>query len=57
MLGLLLIINICFFFQSYPRHGLIPFLGTVRDVKQYLSLFILIIGSITIIKRNRKRFY
>lgn len=55
-LGILIVLNICFLFQQYPRHWLVSFLGMIRDIKQYLSLFIFIVGVFTIIKWNRKRF-
>jgi type VI protein secretion system component VasK len=55
-LGLLVVLNICFFFQQYPRHGLVHFFGTTRDIKQYLSLFIFIMGVYTVVRWNRRRF-
>jgi hypothetical protein len=57
LLGLLIVLNICFLFQQYPRHGLVHLLGMTWDVKQYLSFFLGIIGICSIIKRNKKRFY
>jgi hypothetical protein len=57
MLGLLIVLNVCFLFQQYPRHGLIQFLGMTRDIKQYLSVFVGIVLLFTLVKRNKKRFY
>jgi hypothetical protein len=58
LLGLLIVMNICFLFQHYPRYGVFTvFWGISLDVKQYLSLFLFLAGVITIVRRNRKRFY
>ncbi|GHV27638.1 hypothetical protein FACS1894176_09720 [Bacteroidia bacterium] len=57
LLGLLVVINICFLFQNYPRYGLLTLFRTSFDVKQYLSALIFIVGVIVIVRWNRKRFY
>lgn len=44
LLALLVVINLCFLFQNYPRYGVISVLGVSRDVKQYFSLFVLCMG-------------
>jgi heme/copper-type cytochrome/quinol oxidase subunit 3 len=56
-LGLLIVLNICFLFQQYPRNGVVEIFGAIWDVKQYLSLFLLLIGIYCIIRRNKRRFY
>ena len=55
-LGILMVLNICFLFQQYPRHGLVHLVGMTRDIKQYLSLLLLILGVFVTIRRNKKRF-
>ena len=57
LIWLLIVINICFLFQSYPRYGVVNFLWTTLDIKQYLSFFVLLLWIFTIIRRNKKRFY
>ena len=57
LIGILIVFNIAFLFQSYPRHWLINFLWTSLDVKQYTSIIAIIHCIITAIKREKKRFY
>ena len=56
LVWILIIFNICFFFQSYPRYWIVSVLWTSFDIKQYISLLIIIHWVITGIKRERKRF-
>jgi len=56
LIWILIVFNIAFFFQSYPKYWLIEFLWTSFDIKQYVSLFVIIIGVITAIKWEKKRF-
>ena len=56
LIWILILLNIIFLFQSYPRYWLISFFWTFFDVKQYTSLLIIIIWIITAIKREIKRF-
>ena len=57
VVGLLIVFNIVFLFQSYPRHWIISIFNTSFDIKQYLSWFTIIHCIITAIRRERKRFY
>lgn len=56
LVGILIVLNIVFFFQSYPRYWLISILWTSFDIKQYVSLIMIIIWVITAIRRDKKRF-
>ena len=56
LVWILIILNITFFFQYYPRYWVISILWTSFDVKQYLSLIVIISWIITAIKRENKRF-
>ncbi len=56
LIWILIVFNIVFLFQSYPRHWLITLWWISFDIKQYLSLFTIICCIITAIKRERKRF-
>ena len=56
IIWILIVFNIVFLFQSYPRHGLITLWWVSFDIKQYLSLIAIICCIITAIKRERKRF-
>lgn len=56
LVWILIVFNIAFFFQSYPKYWLIEFLWTSFDIKQYVSLFVIILGIITAIKWEKKRF-
>lgn len=54
---LLIVCNLCFLIQSYPRYWIISLFWVSLDVKQYMSLIVAIHCVITSIKRERKRFY
>lgn len=56
LIWILIIFNIAFLFQYYPRYWLISVFWTSFDVKQYLSIIIIIHWIITAIKRQKKRF-
>jgi len=56
IIGILIIFNIAFLFQHYPRHWLITIWSISFDIKQYLSFFAIIYCIITAIKWERKRF-
>ena len=56
LIWILIVFNIAFFFQSYPKYWLIEFLWTSFDIKQYVSLFVIVLGVITAIKWEKKRF-
>ena len=56
IIWILIIFNIVFLFQSYPRHGLITLWWVSFDIKQYLSLIAIICCIVTGIKREYKRF-
>ena len=56
LIWILIVINIAFLFQSYPRYWLISILWTSFDVKQYVSLLVIIQRIITAIKWEKKRF-
>ena len=56
LIWMLIVLNIVFLFQSYPRFWLISLFWTSFDVKQYTSFLIIIIWIITAISWERKRF-
>lgn len=56
LIWILIILNIAFLFQSYPRYWLITIWWTSFDIKQYCSFIIIILWIITAIKREKKRF-
>ena len=56
LIWILIVFNIVFLFQSYPRHGLITLWSISFDIKQYLSLIAIICCIITAIRWERKRF-
>ena len=57
LLWLLVVFNLCFLIQSYPRYWIISLFWTSFDVKQYMSLIVAIHCIITAIKWDKKRFY
>jgi len=56
LIWILIVFNITFLFQSYPRYWLISIFWTSFDIKQYVSLFIIILWIITSIRWEKKRF-
>ena len=56
LVWILVVLNIMFLFQSYPRYWLISVFGTSFDIKQYVSLIIMIFWIYTAISREKKRF-
>lgn len=56
LLWILIVFNICFLFQSYPKYGIFSILWTSFDIKQYMSVIVIIHWIITAINRERKRF-
>jgi hypothetical protein len=56
LIWILIVLNIVFLFQSYPRYWLISVLWTSFDIKQYISFIVIIIWIITAISREKKRF-
>jgi hypothetical protein len=56
LIWILIVLNIAFFFQSYPRYWIISILWTSFDIKQYVSLIVIIFSIITAIRREKKRF-
>jgi hypothetical protein len=56
LIGILIVLNIAFFFQSYPRHWVISILGLLFDIKQYISLIVIIHCCITAIKWENRKF-
>ena len=56
LIWILIVFNIAFLFQSYPRHWLITLWWMSLDIKQYLSFIAIVCCIITAIKRERKRF-
>ena len=57
LIWILIVFNITFLFQSYPRHWLITLFWTSLDIKHYTSFIAIIHCIITAIKWERKRFY
>ena len=53
---MLVVLNITFLFQSYPRYWLISVFWTSFDIKQYVSVLFIIHAIIVAIKREKKRF-
>lgn len=56
LIWILIVLNIVFLFQSYPRYWLISIFWTSFDIKQYVSLLVIIHWIITAIRREKKRF-
>ena len=56
IIWILIIFNIAFLFQSYPRHWLITISWISFDIKQYTSFIVIICCIITAIKREKKKF-
>ena len=56
LIWILIVFNIAFLFQSYPRYWLISIFWTSFDIKQYCSLIVMIHTIITAISREKKRF-
>ncbi len=56
LIWILIVLNITFLFQAYPRYWLISILWTSFDIKQYVSLMVIIFWIISAIKREKKRF-
>lgn len=54
---ILVVLNICFLFQSYPRYGIISMFNISFDANQYFSRIMIAICIITSIKWEKKRFY
>ena len=57
LIWILIVFNIVFLFQSYPRHWLITLFWTSLDIKQYISFIAIIHCIVTAIKWEKKRFY
>ena len=56
LIWILIVLNIVFLFQSYPRYWLISLFWTSLDIKQYMSFIVIIHWIITAISREKKRF-
>ncbi len=56
IIWILIVLNVVFLFQSYPRYWLIPFFWTSLDIKQYTSFIVIVHWIITAISREKKRF-
>ena len=56
LIWILIVLNIAFLFQSYPRYWIISILWTSFDIKQYVSLIVIIFSIITAIRKKKKRF-
>lgn len=53
---ILIVLNISFLFQAYPRYGVISLIWISFDIKQYLSFLVILNCIITATKREKKRF-
>ncbi len=53
---LLIVLNVCFFFQAYPRYGVFSIGWGIIDIKQYVSLFVMILILCCYIKWGRNKF-
>ncbi len=56
IIWILIVLNVVFLFQLYPRYWLIPFFWTSLDIKQYTSFIVIVHWIITAISREKKRF-
>jgi hypothetical protein len=56
IIWILIVLNISFIFQAYPRYGVISLLWISFDIKQYLSFLMIINCIITSRKREKKKF-
>ena len=56
MIWILIVLNVVFLFQSYPRYWLVSVFWTSFDVKQYVSFVVIIIWIIVALRWDRKRF-
>lgn len=56
LVWILIVLNIAFFFQSYPKYWLVNIFWMSLDVKQYSSILIMLHCIITAIKWEKKRF-
>lgn len=56
LIWILVILNIVFLFQAYPRYWIISIFWTSFDIKQYVSLLLLIFWIIVGVRREKKRF-
>ena len=56
LIWILIVFNIVFLFQSYPKYGLITVFRSSFDIKQYISLIVIVLCILTAIKWEKKRF-
>ena len=56
LIWILMLLNIMFLFQSYPRYWLVSIFWMSFDVKQYASFIVIIIWIVAAISWERKRF-
>lgn len=56
LIGILIVLNIAFFFQSYPRHWVVSIFSLSFDIKQYISLIVILHCCITAIKWENRKF-
>lgn len=56
ILWILLVLSVVFLFQSYPRHWILTVGWLAFDIKQYVSVFVILHCIITAVKWNKKRF-
>lgn len=52
---MLVIINVCLLYQQYPRYGVIPFGTHTLDIKQYVSVFLVILALAVYTNRKKQR--
>ena len=56
IIWILIVLNIAFLFQAYPRHGVVSLWWISFDIKQYLSLFIIVLCLIVWIRWEKRKF-
>ena len=56
ILWILIVLNVAFLFQSYPRHWIMTVWWLAFDIKQYASFIVILHCIITAIRRDKKRF-
>jgi hypothetical protein len=56
LIWILIVFNVVFLFQAYPRYWLISLFWVSFDIKQYVSLFVMIFWVVMSIRWENKRF-
>jgi len=54
--ALILVLDICFYFQSYPKYGVSSLFGFSLDIKHYISFFLMVILIVCYWKWSKTKF-